>query len=109
MEIMALINTLLILASLVMIGSEYITKYTKVSGSLAQIQAWIIAVLLGIFCAWLNFGIFDGVDTKGGVLYGILIGLISNGIFDIKLIKELLIKIGLKDLKPIENESDKNQ
>jgi hypothetical protein len=109
MGVVSLINTLLVLAALVVVGAEYITKYTKVDGTLAQIQSWVVAILLGIFCAWLNFGIFDGVDTKGGVLYGILIGLISNGIFDIKLIKELLIKIGLKDLKPIENESDKNQ
>jgi len=108
MGIVALINTLLILASLVVVGNEYITKYTKVKGTLAQVQSWAVAILLGIFCAWLNFGIFNGVDTKGGILYGVLIGLISNGIFDIKFIKDLLIKIGLKDTKLTENESSKD-
>lgn len=106
MGVVALINTLLVLAALVVVGTEYLTKYTKVEGTLAQIQSWVVAIILGIFCAWLNFGIFNGVDTKGGVLYGILIGLISNGIFDIKLIRELLIKIGIKDVTPIENDKD---
>ena len=91
-----LVNTLFILASLVVVGAEYASKYTKVKGTLAQIQSWVISILLGIFCAWLNFGIFNGVDTKGGILYGVLIGLISNGIFDMSFVKQLLTMIGAR-------------
>jgi uncharacterized membrane protein YeaQ/YmgE (transglycosylase-associated protein family) len=96
MGIFELVNTLFVLSSLVVVASEYASKYTKVKGTLSQIQSWVISILIGIFCAWLNFGIFNGVDTKGGILYGILIGLISNGIFDMSFVKQLLTMIGAR-------------
>lgn len=96
MEIYSLINTLFILSSAVVLLSEAATRYTKVNGTLAQIQSWVISIIIGIFCAWLNFGIFKGVETKGGILYGIIIGLISNGIFDLQIVKTFLEKIKLK-------------
>lgn len=96
MEIYALINTLMILSPAVVVASESVTKYTKVKGTLAQIQSWVIAILVGILCAWLNFGIFNGVGTRGGILYGIIIGLISNGIFDLSIVKTFLEKIKIK-------------
>lgn len=96
MGIFELVNTLFVLSSLVVVASAYASKYTKVKGTLSQIQSWVISILVGIFCAWLNFGVFNGVDTKGGILYGILIGLISNGIFDMSFVKQLLIMIGVR-------------
>lgn len=99
MGIFELLNTLFILGSLAVIASEYASKYTKVSGTLAQIQSWAISIIIGVFCAWLDFGIFDGTTTKGGVLYGILIGLISNGIFDMSFVKKILEMIGARAKK----------
>lgn len=101
MGIFELLNTLFILSSLAVIASEYVSKYTKVSGTLSQIQSWVISIVIGVICAWLDFGIFDGTTTKGGVLYGVLIGLISNGIFDMSFVKTILEKIGARTKKVI--------
>lgn len=96
MGIIELFTTLFLLGSGVVALSEWVTKWTKVKGTLAQIQSWVIAILVGLFCSWLNFGIFAGTSNMGGVLYGVLIGLISNGIFDIALVKEILTKISIR-------------
>ncbi len=96
MGIIELFTTLSALGSLSVIATEWISKYTKVSGTLAQIQSWAVAILIGIFCAWLNFGIFNGTTTMGGILYGILIGLISNGIFDLSFVKTILEMIKVR-------------
>jgi Na+(H+)/acetate symporter ActP len=93
MGIIELFTTLFVLSSGVVILAEYITKFTKVSGTLAQVQSWAVSIIIGIFCSWLNFGVFHGTTTMGGVLYGVLIGLISNGIFDITLVKKVLAMI----------------
>lgn len=90
MGIVELFTTLFVLGSGVVVLSEYVTKYTKVSGSWAQVQSWTLSILIGLFCSWLNFGIFAGTSTVGGVLYGVIIGLISNGIFDMSVVKKIL-------------------
>lgn len=96
MGIMELFATLFTLGSLAVIATEWVTKFTKVKGTLAQMQSWAVAIIIGIFCAWLDFGIFDGTSTIGGVLYGVLIGLISNGIFDMNFVKKILEMISLR-------------
>ena len=106
MGIMNLFATLSALAALSVIGCEWVSKFTKAKGTMAQIQSWAVSVTIGIFCSWLEFGIFNDVSTKGGILYGILIGLISNGIFDISLVKRVLEMVRLRESKPSE---DKNQ
>lgn len=90
MGIIELFTTLFVLGSGVVVLSEYVTKWTKVKGTWAQIQSWVIAILVGLFCSWLNFGIFNGTNNMGGILYGVLIGLISNGIFDMAAVKKIL-------------------
>ncbi len=99
MGIIELFATLFSLGSLSVIATEWITKFTKLHGTMAQIQSWVISIVIGILCAWLNFGLFNGTSTIGGVLYGILIGLISNGIFDMEFVKRLLEMIRLRTTK----------
>ena len=97
MGVIGLVTTLFSLGALSVIACEWITKkFTKATGTWAQIQSWAVAVIIGIFCSWLGFGIFQGVSIVGGILYGVLIGLISNGIFDMALVKKLLEMIKLR-------------
>lgn len=94
---MTLFITLFALGALSVIACEWIsTKFTKAEGTWAQIQSWAVSVIIGVFCSWLGFGIFNEVSTVGGVLYGVLIGLISNGIFDMALVKKLLEMIKIR-------------
>lgn len=111
MGIVGLFTTLFGLGALSVIASEWITKYTKVEGSWAQVQSWVVSVLLGVFCSWLGFGIFNGTSTMGGVLYGVLIGLISNGIFDMNLVKRILemVKIRVAQMGNSDQITDKNK
>ncbi len=97
MGIIGLFTTLFSLGALSVIACEWITnQWTKASGTWAQIQSWAVSVVIGISCSWLGFGIFKDVSIMGGILYGVLIGLISNGIFDMALVKKILEMIKLR-------------
>lgn len=103
MGIWSLFFTLIGLAAAVVVVSEYVTKLTKAKGIWAQVQAWTLSILAGIMGSWMSFGIFHGTSTKGGIVYGILIGLISNGIFDISFIRKVIKKI-TADINEIKDE-----
>jgi hypothetical protein len=108
MGVMGLFTTLFALGALSVVACEWLTKYTKAEGSWAQVQSWAVSVVLGVLCSFLGFGIFNGVSTTGGVLYGVLIGLISNGIFDINLVKRILEMVRLR-VGQMGNSDDKNK
>lgn len=107
MGIIELFTTLFLLGSAVVALSEWVSKYTKVTGTLAQIQSWALSILIGLTCSWLGFGIFQVTSNMGGVLYGVLIGLISNGIFDMSIVKKILEWISLRT-SPIKDQMIKS-
>ena len=90
MDVVSLFNTIFTLSGAVIVLSEYVSRFTKADGKWARLQSWAVAILLGIFASWLNIGIFHDMDWKGGLLIGIITGLVSNGIFSIDSIKDIL-------------------
>ena len=96
MNVDSLFSTILILSGLIILVSEYITRYTKLNGKWARVQSWVVAILLGIFGTWINIGIFGDMDWKGGALVGIISGLVANGVFTIDAIKKILETIGVR-------------
>jgi hypothetical protein len=96
MNVDSLFSTILILSGLIILVSEYISRYTKLNGKWARVQSWVVSILLGIFGTWINIGIFGDMDWKGGALIGIISGLVANGVFTIDAIKKILETIGVR-------------
>ena len=90
MDATSFFNTILILSGLVVIVSEYLSRYTKADGKWARLQSWGVAIILGIFGTWLNIGIFEDMSWKGGALIGAISGLTANGVFSMESIKMIL-------------------
>ncbi len=96
MELLSFFTTISVISTAVVVLSEYATKFTKAEGKWAQIQSWVISILIGICGSWIDLGIFEGSDWKGGLVMGIVSGLMANGIFTIDLVKQLLVVIGAR-------------
>ena len=85
-----LITNVAIMAAVVVIGNEYLSKLTKVGGFWAQFQSWAVSVVLAGIASYVGIGIFANVTLFSVLLYGLLIGLVANGIFDIPFSKTVL-------------------
>ena len=72
---------------------KYLSKLTKLSGLAAQIQSWVVAAILAGIASYLGIGIFPNVSVFAVLVYGLLIGLVSNGVFEIPITKTLLVWI----------------
>jgi hypothetical protein len=90
MDATSFFNTVLILSGLIVVVSEYLSKFTKADGKWARLQSWGVAIVLGIFGTWLNISIFSDMSWKGGALIGVIAGLVANGVFSIDAIKSIL-------------------
>lgn len=90
--------TLAAFCPLVIFITEWIKKYIKVSGGLNQLFSWLISIGLA-FVGWgLQLGMFAGIEWYVVIVYGIAAGLVCNGIFDIKLVQDILNAIFKKRL-----------
>ena len=79
------------IAALVTLVFSFIKKWFKLTGILAQVLSWILALAV-CYAGWIfKLGIFETV-TQWFVpaIYGIAVGLVSNGIFDIEFVKAIL-------------------
>ena len=85
-----LITNIGIMAALTTVACEYLSKLTKAGGTWAQIQSWVIAIILAWFTSFLGLGIFPNLTWISVILYGFLVGLVANGIFDIPITKTVL-------------------
>jgi len=79
-----------LMAALVIVGSEYLTKLTKFDGIAAQVQSWVVSILFAWVATYLGISIFPDATLFAIILYGLLIGLVANGIFNIPFTKTVL-------------------
>lgn len=60
---------------------------------LKQFVAWVIAILLAVLANLVNLGFLAGSTWLMTILYGFGAGLVANGIFDVAIIKALILAI----------------
>lgn len=66
-----------------------------VKGNWKQYLSWVVSFFVGLLPWLLNFGIFKSINFPGLILYAILIGFISNGLYDLSWIQKILKWIGV--------------
>jgi hypothetical protein len=71
-----------------------IGKFTS-KGWVMQVSAWVIALILTLIGWFANIGFLAGEPILTVIATGVGAGLISNGIFDIKIVEEILKFFGL--------------
>jgi hypothetical protein len=91
-----LIVNLLVIATMTVPISEWITKKTHVSGKLAQLQAWLVAVVITLAANMLGIGRIGEMRVFGAIMFGGAAGLMANGVFDLDFVKKVLAWIGLR-------------
>ena len=68
-----------------------VKKLLKLTGFLAQAVSWVIAIALCYGGWFLKLGLFENVTAAYvPLIYGVAVGLVSNGIFNIEFIKAIL-------------------
>jgi hypothetical protein len=55
-----------------------------------QIVSWVVAILISFVGMWKGLGLFAQADVVTTIITGVAVGLISNGIFDLKFVQALL-------------------
>lgn len=60
------------------------------SGFWKQIVAWIVALILLIVGNLINMGFMAELNWLNTIVYGLAAGFISNGIFDVELVRAIL-------------------
>ena len=95
------INTVFASIAGVAAGSVFISalliKWFKVEkGWVKQIVSWVAPVVLFVAGNLLNIGFMAEFTWLMTVIYGLGAGLVSNGIFDIELVKKLLAALNLE-------------
>jgi hypothetical protein len=58
-----------------------------------QLVAWIVAILLAVIANLVNLGFLAGSTWLMTILYGFGAGLVANGIFDVAIVKALILAI----------------
>lgn len=95
-----LVTNVAILAALVVVVSEYLSKLTKFEGFWAQAQSWAVSVVLAGIASYLGIGIFTNITVFAVLLYGLLVGLVANGFFEIPYTKTVLVWIRARIAAP---------
>lgn len=97
MDIQAYFTDLAALVPLIVLVSEFVVNKAKLSGSTAQLTSWVVAEVLTFGGFFLDFGFLANIDQIWLVaVYGLAAGLVSNGVFDIKVVKALLEFVKLR-------------
>ena len=79
------------LALVVPVIVQFIKRWIELESDFAkQLTAWIVAFGLVVLGKVLSLGFLVGIDWIETLLYGLALGLISNGVFDIAIIKSFL-------------------
>lgn len=95
-----IITTISIMAAIATVLSEYLSKLTKAEGFLAQLESWVVSVALVFVASFLGISVFATLGTLPLIVYGVLIGFVSNGLFDIPWVKAILDLIKAR-IKPV--------
>lgn len=96
---------LLILMSLATpLLTNLINSIVKLTGKAVQILSWLSGLLLALLGFYFQLGMFVEIEIWQALLIGLSAGLISNGLFDIGLVKAILKMVGVKTVnsKPIQ-------
>lgn len=81
------------LASLVVIVFQFINDKIlkhKANKTWTQILTWILSIILSYAGYYFNIGMFSGLDIYNLIFNGIIVGLISNGIYDLQIVQYIL-------------------
>ena len=79
------------LVPLVVLITDFLIRWLKVEkGWIKQALSWGISLLLCGAGVWFDIGMFVDLPIGYLLVYGIAAGLVSNGIFDIKVVQMLL-------------------
>lgn len=62
-------------------------------GIYKQLIAWLVAIVLMVVTDLLNFGFAADFPYLLAVIYGFMVGLVANGVFDVPFIKSILDKV----------------
>lgn len=91
-------TSLLTLAPLAVVVTIFITSkvLTSLSSTGKQILSWAVCIAIAFVGMYFDFGIFAETGPVWTAIYGIALGLFSNGVFDIGLIQAILALIGIK-------------
>ena len=101
MDLITFLTQLPIMAALVLFIGEFLAKYIKVDGWAARLETWIIAIGLVFLSDYIPVAaMFIGLTWIVKVIYGILIGVVANGLFTIEQLKSLLEKLGIRTFIP---------
>ena len=84
--------------------TNLINSFAKLQGKGVQILSWATGLLLALAGYYFNLGMMEGLEIWQALLIGLGAGLVSNGLFDIGLVKSILKMVGAKKInnKPIE-------
>ena len=70
--------------------AAFVNTLLKTSGFVKQIVAWIIAILLLVVGNLVNMGFMAELNWLHTIVYGVVAGFISNGIFDLETVRAIL-------------------
>jgi hypothetical protein len=88
--------TLAGLAALTMFLTAFINKIIPAGkGWIKQLVSWGTGIVLCVVSMLVNLGFLADAEILNVIAYGVAVGLISNGIFDIKIVKTILGVLGL--------------
>lgn len=83
-------TSLAVFSPFVVVVSGWINRVLSARGAAAQIVSWLIALASGFLASWLGLGVFDDVGTLMTIATSLAGGLVANGIYDIKLVQQIL-------------------
>lgn len=79
------------LVPLIILVTDFIVRWLKVEfASVKQMISWGVSIVLCLFAAWIDIGIFSGISIWETLIYGLGAGLVSNGIFDMEVVQMFL-------------------
>ena len=94
-------TSLAAIVPLVTFLAAYINKMVKATGFWKQAVSWLVAILCSAGGTYFKLGIFAGLIWWQIIVYGVGIGLVANGFFDIKMVQAILAFIGAGKAKPV--------
>ena len=87
-------GTLAGIAALTVFVGGFLNGLLKVTKNVVkQLVAWLVAILLAVVANLVNFGFLAEATWIMTVIYGFGAGLVANGIFDVAIVKALIVAI----------------
>lgn len=82
------------IAAVTIFISGFLNGLFKISGKFGrQLVAWLVAIVLSIVGNLVNLGFLAEATWLMTVIYGLGAGLVANGLFDIGLVKAIILAI----------------